>query len=85
VSPAHSANASDDPILDDSGAELEIETEFRRRLIGLGRLRRAERAQALRAAREWRLSALSALREKRRRERHACFMLRRQSQMPKPS
>jgi hypothetical protein len=68
-------------------AELEIEAEFRRKLMGLRRLRHGERAQALRAAREWRSFALNALREKRLRERHSRYLVRRQSRVraPRPS
>jgi len=61
------------------GAEIEIETTFRRKLAGLRRLSRRERLQALLAAREWRSFALSALREKRLIDRHARYMQRRHS------
>jgi hypothetical protein len=65
-------------------AEMEIEAEFRRKLMGLRRLRRRERTQALRAAREWLSFALNALREKRLRDRHARYMQRQHSQFPTP-
>jgi hypothetical protein len=65
-------------------AELEIEAEFRRKLMGLRRMRRRERAQALRAAREWLSFALNALRERRLRDRHARYMQRRLNQSPGP-
>jgi len=76
VSPAHSANESDEPIDEGDAAEFEIESEFRRRLMGARQLPRRERAQARRAAREWRRLALKALREKRMRDRLARYMLR---------
>jgi hypothetical protein len=64
----HKSDESD-PLDDSDAAEIEIEAEFRRKLMGLRRLRRRERAQALRVAREWRSFALNALRERRLRER----------------
>jgi hypothetical protein len=70
-SPSVEAEAFDEG----DAAEMDIENEFRRKLMGLRRLRRRERAQALRAAREWRSFALNALREKRLRERQARYML----------
>jgi hypothetical protein len=65
-------------------AIIDIETTFRRMLIGLRRLPRRERAQALRAAREWRSFAMNALREKRLRDRHARYVQRRQNRLPGP-
>jgi hypothetical protein len=66
-----------EPVEDGDGAEIEIETDFGRRLAGVRRLPWRERAAARRAAREWRLGALKALREKRATARHARFTLRR--------
>lgn len=59
---------------DDDGA-AEIEAEFRRRIMGLRRLRPYERAGAVRAARNWKTLALRALREKRAANRSARRML----------
>jgi len=66
-----------DDLQDDAGMMMEIETDFRRKLMGLRRRPWNERAAALRAAKEWRKSALKALREKRAGERHARHLLRR--------
>jgi hypothetical protein len=80
----HGASDGFDPADDSEAAVIEIEAEFRRKLMGLRRLRRRERALALRAAREWRSFALNALRERRLRDRHARYMQRRHNQLPAP-
>lgn len=65
------------------GAELAIEEEFKRRLLGLRRLSKHDRPHALRAARYWRALALRALRERRAELRYARRQLRRACQ-PNP-
>jgi hypothetical protein len=60
----------------DDASDIDVDTIFRRKLMGLRLLPRRERAQAYRAAKEWRRVALKALREKRTSERHARYMLR---------
>ncbi len=69
-------SAGFEPVEDDDGSDIDIDTIFRRKLLGLRLLPRRERAQAYRAAKEWRRAALKALREKRLSERHARYMLR---------
>jgi hypothetical protein len=61
---------------EDDAADVDIDTIFKRKLMGLRLLPRRERAQAYRAAKEWRRAALKALREKRLIERQARYMLR---------
>jgi hypothetical protein len=61
---------------EDDGADVDVDTIFKRKLMGLRLLPRRERAQAYRAAKAWRRAALKALREKRQCERHARYMLR---------
>jgi hypothetical protein len=61
---------------EDDAADVDIDTIFKRKLMGLRLLPRRERAQAYRAAKEWRRAALKALGEKRRCDRHARYMLR---------
>jgi hypothetical protein len=61
---------------EDDAADVDIDTIFKRKLMGLRLLPRRERAQAYRAAKAWRRAALKALREKRQSERHARYMLR---------
>jgi hypothetical protein len=69
---------------EDDAANIDIDTIFKRKLMGLRLLPRRERAQAYRAAEEWRRAALKALRKKRLSERHARYMLRQQMRMATP-
>jgi hypothetical protein len=64
-----------EPVEADAGAEAEIESMFKAKLMDLRRLPRCERSLAFRAAREWHQSALNALRAKRARDRQAQYML----------
>jgi hypothetical protein len=70
------AMPSIEPVDEDDAADVDIDTIFKRKLMGLRLLPRRERAQAYRAAKEWRRAALKALREKRLNECHARYMLR---------
>lgn len=70
---------------DDSGALLEIENEFRRRLAGLRGIPRRDRSAAFRLAKDWFRQAMVELREKRLRERHAAIRLKlRNAKRPAP-
>jgi len=56
--------------------ELEIQTIFRRKMLGARMIAPHERAQARRAALEWLRFALRAAREKRAYARHARYIAR---------
>ena len=62
--------------------ELEIQTIFRRKMLGARMVAPRERAQARRAALEWLRFAMRALREKRAYARHARYIAR---QLRKPT